>query len=1236
MNDNRAQQQHRPRLSAPNLPAKLAVSSLQDMVDALPSPRSYRWGQRVSWQPRCESSVLKVLVIAILLGLTSACGAKSADGHLCLASAECQHGLCMVNQCLDPAADSDHDGLTNAQEHVLHSHPLRADTDGDSKPDGLEVGADPQHPLDSDGDGLADVLESALIDSDGDCLVDELDPRNTVPDATPAELAKAACAKAGVCAGAAAIVATCTSAALHCDYSAVTHFSQQEFCDGLDNNCDGDTDEGFGYGGFAVGKTCIGTGACGSGIVECRNGAAVCSSNPDGSATAAKPEVCNGLDDDCNGQTDEGFSLSGLPIGAPCQGNGQCGLGTVVCVKGQALCSSNPGGPASTATPEVCNGKDDDCDGITDDGIALGGLPLGASCVSAGICGAGKVVCGAEDQAVCSSAPGNPGSAASAELCNGIDDNCDGKTDEGFQFQGITLGLPCPARGQCGPGVVSCNSLGATTCSTYADGPASQAKPEVCNGVDDDCDGATDNGQLFQGVAVGGACKGTGECGVGTVTCNSAGKAACSSNPDGGQGQGKAEICNGLDDDCDGVTDQGATPPVQMACPTTGVCLTQAAAILCTAGQWTCDFSAASAWQATETTCDSLDNDCDGVTDEGLPHTFSTALPLADGRPPALNWPAFAQGNDALYLVGGWQTTLGAGNSTLSAGLWRLDLSNNTWKHMVNHPLLQRQHAALVYLPAGAVAAGARLWILGGQDANNQEMPAASFDFVTGQVSNLPVSPQPRSDPSAVWQPLTQELWLLGGSIGDGAAQRYDITNGTWSAAVPQPSPTTSGGAACAAADGAVYAVLGTPAAIAWKPPAMTWKYGTAPQNLGSAVGTRLVCDAAPGEVWLIGARDDMGKFQPPLRYLTKSDSWIAASDPTWPPLRTMGVAQTVQGLVVAGGMGTDSNPQLHWYSGTIGQFKLADSSPEPTIGSRWLGVGDDVIRFGGAVLRGTLVDCDVPAWRLHAGVWQRLPLPDGISGRAFGQVILDSGETAALFWGGSTKWAPAQSLLVSEVMSATSGGARLDLTTWQWSNLAGSPGSWLPTLKVDASTAPGVAAGQWYAFASGPTMPQATLWHLDTVQKSSSEIWTSSQSVGPAFRPGSALFRDTPNNRLLLAVDDGQIEIWAWPLTGGGAWQLLSQVPMPGTNRVWVGDSGSANQRLVIVTPSPGMGASTFLDLQLGAMLTVLPLPITVPWLGPVDGIWQNGSTRLLISGRLDAAGAIVAGQEQIQWQCK
>jgi glucose/arabinose dehydrogenase len=126
-------------------------------------------------------------------------------------------------------------------------------------------------------------------------------------------------------------------------------------CDGVDNNCNGQTDEGY------VGSaTACGAGACArTGVTSCVAGAVHDSCAPG----APQTEVCNGIDDNCNGQTDEGYAS----VPTTC-GIGACArTGATSCVAGGVQNSCTPGAPQT----EVCNGIDDDCDGTIDNAAPL-------------------------------------------------------------------------------------------------------------------------------------------------------------------------------------------------------------------------------------------------------------------------------------------------------------------------------------------------------------------------------------------------------------------------------------------------------------------------------------------------------------------------------------------------------------------------------------------------------------------------------------------------------------------------------------------------------------------------------------------------------------------------------------------------------------------------------------------------------------------------------------------------
>ncbi|MFT3713656.1 MAG: MopE-related protein [Archangium sp.] len=333
-----------------------------------------------------------------------------------------------------------------------------------------------------------------------------------------------------------------------------------EVCDGIDNNCNGSTDEG-------VVRTCA---------VNTCTGIQVCIPDGGGAFTAcvaANPlaETCNGLDDDCNGSIDDG--LPDLNCGL-----GQCRRTAAACVNGDAgVCV--PGMPSM----EMCNGADDDCNGALDDG-------LGNTSCGVGACARSVAACVLGGPGVCT--PGNP----MTETCNGIDDDCNGVSDDGLG--NLTCGV-----GACFRSVAACSGGSAGSCV------AGNPTAESCNLVDDNCDGTVDNmPNLMCGV---------GQCARTAAACTGGVAGTCT------PGNPVAESCNGLDDNCNSATDEQSDGGAL-----TQTCYTGPGGTLnvgrCRAGTQTCSggmFGAACNGQvvpaATETCANTIDDNCNNQVDEG-------------------------------------------------------------------------------------------------------------------------------------------------------------------------------------------------------------------------------------------------------------------------------------------------------------------------------------------------------------------------------------------------------------------------------------------------------------------------------------------------------------------------------------------------------------------------------------------------------------------------------------------
>ncbi len=377
---------------------------------------------------------------------------------------------------------------------------------------------------------------------------------------------------------------------------------EREICNGVDDDCDGlvdDDDPNIDRATFDDPAHC---GACGNpcvaprAVFECR--AATCvivaceagfgdynadardGCETDCVITAGGREACDARDNDCDGAVDEDYDLESDPrhCGAcdracapPPAGEAACVAGDCVlaaCARGFVDLDGDAANGCEYACEardrEDCNGADDDCDGRIDEAADL--APPEDVCGDTGVCGvecAEDAACGAAERCadgVC--VPREPPDAACV-----VDADC----------RALHPGLACVARSvRADSGEIStARACVPRTHAPICDGAAGWrcARPPTwqlgaergaCDGLDNDCDGRTDEDfvdALFEADrATPRACEvGAGVCRrLGVVICAPAGDATvCSATP-AEPAAAADDQCDGVDDDCDGAVDEDA------------------------------------------------------------------------------------------------------------------------------------------------------------------------------------------------------------------------------------------------------------------------------------------------------------------------------------------------------------------------------------------------------------------------------------------------------------------------------------------------------------------------------------------------------------------------------------------------------------------------------------------------------------------------------------------------------
>ncbi|MFH1253147.1 MAG: MopE-related protein [Candidatus Uhrbacteria bacterium] len=423
-----------------------------------------------------------------------------------------------------------------------------------------------------------------------------------------------------------------------CDDTRATAYpGSLEYCNGLDDDCNGVVDDN------ATDATAWYPDADGDGYGDGLNVIFVCTQPPGLIATGGDcydsdvmyhpgaTERCSKNDYNCDGQA------SVLQVDADHDGF--------------PVCSENPNDPIdcldtnptiNPAAPEFCDGIDNNCNNSTDEANAVDATTWyrDADSDSYGSSATTSVACNQPSGYVVSATDCNDSNPsinpAASEMCDSVDNDCDGVVDESSAVNAATWYLDSDSDGYGGTtGRVGCTApagyvatAGDCNDSLAATHPGAT---ETCDAVDSDCDGSVDDPESTDAVTwyydsdndgygnaatTSRACFQPSSYTSNNTDCNDSNPAV---NPLA------QEVCNGLDDDCDGVVDEGggALSTWYLDADNDGYGDTYDTVDACAqpvgyvADDTDCDDSYAAIHPGATETCDNLDNDCDGVTDVG-------------------------------------------------------------------------------------------------------------------------------------------------------------------------------------------------------------------------------------------------------------------------------------------------------------------------------------------------------------------------------------------------------------------------------------------------------------------------------------------------------------------------------------------------------------------------------------------------------------------------------------------